>query len=59
MQQLMRLWLAYNADPANPGTLSWDGTFLTFVSDGTGPMNDLDFTFVAIDDLLVEGDEAI
>ena len=48
---------AYNADSSNPGTLSWDGTFLTFVSDGTGPMNDLDFTFVAIDDLLVEGDE--
>jgi len=51
--------VAYNTGPANSGTLSWDGTFLTFVSDGTGPMNDLEFTFVTIDDLLVEGDEPL
>ena len=50
---------AYNGDSTNPGTLSWDGTFLTFDSDGSGPMNDLEFTFVAIDDLLVEGDEPL
>ncbi len=51
--------VAYNNDPANPGTLSWDGTLLTFVSDGTGPMNNLDVTFASVDDLLVEGDERL
>lgn len=50
---------AYNANPANAGTLSWDGTFLTFASDGTGPMNNLEVTFASIDDLMVEGNERL
>ncbi len=50
---------AYTANSANPGSLTWDGTFLTFVSDGTGPMNDLNVTYSSIDDLLVEGNERL
>ena len=51
--------ITYNANPTNSGILSWDGTFLTFVSDGTGPLSDFDFTINAIDDLLIEGDEQL
>ncbi|WP_075082765.1 Calx-beta domain-containing protein [Mariniblastus fucicola] len=48
---------AYNAIPSNSGMLAWDGTSLTFTSDGTGPMNDLPFTLDTVDDPIVEGNE--
>ena len=42
---------------SNPGSLLWDGTTLTFISDGTGPMSDLTISIPAIDDTNVEGEE--
>ena len=47
----------YNADPTNRGMLAWDGTFLSFTSDGNGPMSGLEIGLTAVDDVLVEGDE--
>ena len=49
----------YNAIASNPGSLSFDGTFLTFTSDGTGPMGGLDFSVGTVDDLIVEGNERV
>ena len=40
-----------------PGTLTWDGTELTFISDGTGQMGTLQIDLLATDDPLVEGPE--
>jgi len=37
------------------GSFSWDGTSLTFTSDGTGPMGDLLIAVGALDDSLTEG----
>ena len=47
----------YNANPSNNGTLAWDGTFLTFTSDGSGPMSGLEFALTTVDDVLIEGNE--
>ena len=47
----------YNADPANNGSLAWDGVLLTFTSDGSGPMSGLDIELDSIADSIVEGDE--
>ena len=47
---------AYNSG-SDPGTVSWDGTTLTFASDGTGAMGDLDIVLAATDDAIVEGPE--
>ena len=44
------------ANYTGPGTLAFDGTTLTFTSDGS-PMGDLCIEVEAIDDALVEGDE--
>ena len=48
---------AYNTDAANAGSLTWNGTTLTFTSDGTGPMGDLEIALTATDDSLIEGAE--
>ena len=48
---------AYNANASNSGTLAWDGTFLTFTSDGSGPMDDLTIALGTVDDVAVEGAE--
>ena len=56
---VMNAVAAYNADPANAGSLSWDGTELTFTSDGTGPMDTLEISTTAIDDQLVENDQSL
>ena len=50
---------AYNAIASNTGSLSFDGTFLTFTSDGTGPMSGLDFSVGTVDDLIIEGNERL
>ena len=47
---------AYNM-ANNPGTLAWDGTNLTFTSDGSGPMATLTVSLATNDDLLGEGPE--
>ena len=47
----------YNSG-GNPGSLSWDGSTLTFTSDGTGAMAPLTFAFAATDDSLAEGPES-
>ena len=47
---------SYNAG-ANPGSLTWDGTTLTYTSDGTGPMNNLVISLGTTDDTLIEGPE--
>ena len=44
------------ADYAGPGTLAFNGTTLTFISDGN-PMEDLCIELTATDDVLVEGPE--
>ena len=44
------------ANYTGPGTLAFDGTTLTFTSDGS-PMGDLCIEVEAIDDALIEGDE--
>ncbi|MGE0414689.1 MAG: Calx-beta domain-containing protein, partial [Verrucomicrobiales bacterium] len=46
----------YNASPA-PGTLAWDGTTLTFTSDGSGVMTPLSVSLGTTDDTTFEGDE--
>ena len=46
----------YNAG-TDPGALAWDGTTLTFTSDATGAMGDLNIVFTASTDSLVEGSE--
>ena len=46
------------ANYTGPGTLAFDGTFLTFTSDGN-PMGDLCVDLTAIDDVLIEGNEAV
>jgi flavin-binding protein dodecin len=48
---------AINAAIAGRADLSFDGTTLTYVGDGMGPMTDLVFYLGAIDDSLVEGSE--
>ena len=45
------------ANYAGPGTLAFDGTTLTFTSDGN-PMGDLCIELTAIDDALAEGNES-
>ena len=47
----------YNGDAANNGSLAWDGTSLTFVSDGSGSMSGLAFTLGTVGDASVEGPE--
>ena len=42
---------------SNPGTLAWNGTTLTFTSDGTGAMSSLAFGLMATNDTLLEGPE--
>ena len=48
---------AYNADPSNSGSLTWDGMSLTFTSDGSGPMSGLEIMLDTIDDAVTEGPE--
>lgn len=48
----------YNAG-SEPGSLAWDGTTITFTSDGTGPMADLLVQLATVNDVLVEGVEDI
>ncbi|MCA9177374.1 MAG: DUF4347 domain-containing protein, partial [Planctomycetales bacterium] len=50
--------LAYNSG-AGPGALNWDGTTLTFTSDGTGAMAPLSVQLNIMDDTLVEGPESL
>ena len=47
---------AYN-NGSNPGSLAFNGTTLSFTSDGTGSMADFNFALIAINDTLIEGDE--
>ena len=47
---------AYNSS-AQPGSVAWDGTTLTFTSDGTGPMGDLIVQIEATADGFLEGPE--
>ena len=47
---------AYNTS-GQPGSVAWDGTTLVFISDGTGPMGDLDIVLDAVQDTFVEGPE--
>ncbi len=42
-----------------PGGLAWDGTALTFTSDGTGAMTTLPIELLAINDAVVEGAESL
>ena len=42
---------------SGPGNLVWDGTTLTFTSDGTGPMSGLPIDFTTTPDNVYEGDE--
>ena len=46
----------YNAS-GQPGSLTWDGTTLSFTSDGTGPMGDLIVQITANADGFLEGPE--
>jgi len=41
----------------NPGALTWNGTTLSFTSDATGAMGDLNIVLAASSDSLVEGPE--
>ena len=47
----------YNGDAASNGSLTWDGTTLTFTSDGSGAMSGLDITLGTTSDNVVEGAE--
>ena len=49
---------AYNGNPANSGSLTWDGTNLSFTSDGSGPMDPLNISLATIDDAFTEGPES-
>ena len=42
---------------SGPGSLAWDGTTLTFTSDGTGVMNPFQISLMAVNDAIVEGVE--
>ena len=42
---------------AGPGALAWDGTTLTFISDGTGVMTPLSIVLATTPDGVFEGDE--
>ena len=46
----------YNAG-TDPGSVTWDGTTLTFISDATGAMGDLNIVLATSIDSLVEGSE--
>lgn len=48
----------YNAG-ADPGSLTWDGTTITFISDGTGAMTDVTVSLGTLDDVIIEGVEDI
>ena len=48
----------YNGNPTNSGSLAWDGTNLSFTSDGSGPMDPLNISLATIDDALSEGPES-
>ena len=42
---------------AGPGSLTWNGTTLTFTSDGTGPMEPLPISLGTVNDSFAEGAE--
>ncbi len=48
---------AASAAYSGPGVVSWNGTTLTFTSDGAGAMGDLEIVLSAANDSLVEGAE--
>jgi len=45
------------ANYAGPGSVAWDGTTLTFTSDGTGPMDPLSISLGTVNDSFAEGAE--